>query len=68
MSTHVCIDCDSPGDGNCSACHGSGRTGGESYSAASGGYGSEFSCASCGGSGHRSKCEGSGEIEIGGEA
>jgi hypothetical protein len=67
MSTHVCIDCDSPGDGNCSACHGSGRTGGESYSTASGGYGSEFSCASCGGSGHCSKCEGSGEIEIGGE-
>lgn len=63
MSTHVCIDCDSPGDGNCSACHGSGRSGG-GYSAASG---SETSCSHCDGSGLCSKCEGSGEIEVGGE-
>jgi hypothetical protein len=63
MSPHVCIDCDSPGDGNCSACHGSGRA--EGYSASSG---SESTCYSCGGSGHCSKCEGSGEVEVGGES
>jgi hypothetical protein len=65
MTSHVCIDCDSPGDGNCSMCHGSGRSGGESYSASSG---SESSCYSCGGSGHCAKCEGSGEVEVGGES
>jgi hypothetical protein len=64
MSTHACIDCDSTGDGNCSACHGSGRSGGDGYSAASSG---EMSCGYCGGSGHCSKCGGSGEIETGGE-
>ena len=67
MSTHVCVDCDSVGDGNCSACHGSGRRVGESFSGASGGDGSEISCGSCGGTGLCPKCEGSGEIEIGGE-
>ena len=65
MSTHVCIDCDSPGDGSCSACHGSGRVEGASFS---GGSGGDFACSSCGGSGHCSKCEGSGEIEVGGES
>ena len=64
MTTHVCIDCDSPGDGSCSNCHGSGRLDGLSLS---GGDGSD-SCSACGGSGHCSKCEGSGEIEVGGES
>jgi len=68
MSTHVCIDCDSPGDGSCPACHGSGRLDGMSFSGASGGEGSDFSCSACGGSGQCPKCEGSGEIEIGGES
>jgi hypothetical protein len=67
MSTHVCIDCDSPGDGNCSACRGSGRIGAVSFTNASGGDGGEISCPSCEGSGLCPKCEGSGEIEIGGE-
>jgi hypothetical protein len=67
MSAHICIDCDSPGDGNCSACRGSGRIGGESFLRASGSEGGEVSCSSCGGSGLCPKCEGSGEIEIGGE-
>ncbi len=66
MTTHICIDCDSPGDGNCAMCHGSGRLSGESYSAA-GDFGGEYSCSSCGGSGHCPKCGGSGELEIGGE-
>ncbi len=63
MSTHVCIDCDSPGDGNCSSCHGTGTSAGASFSE----YGSEGACSSCGGSGHCVKCGGSGEIEVGGE-
>jgi hypothetical protein len=67
MSTHMCHDCDSPGDGNCSMCHGSGKTAGETYSAASSGFGSDSSCSYCGGSGHCQKCEGSGEVEVGGE-
>jgi len=67
MSTHVCLDCDSPGDGNCSVCHGAGRIAGVSYATASGGYGSEPSCSACDGTGHCPKCEGSGEIEVGGE-
>jgi len=66
MSTHMCIDCDSPGDGNCSMCHGSGRASGESYSAA-GDFASEYTCSTCAGSGHCSKCGGSGELEVGGE-
>jgi hypothetical protein len=67
MSAHICIDCDSPGDGNCSACRGSGRIGTENFLRASGGDSGETSCPSCGGSGLCPKCEGSGEIEIGGE-
>jgi hypothetical protein len=67
MSTHICIDCDSPGDGNCSACRGSGRTGGGSFLGAPGTDRGEISCPSCEGSGLCPKCEGSGEIEIGGE-
>jgi hypothetical protein len=39
-----------------------------SFSGASGGEGSDFSCSACGGSGQCPKCEGSGEIEIGGES
>lgn len=65
MSTHVCIDCDSPGDGSCSTCHGTGRAEVMSFSGPDGG---EVSCNSCGGSGDCSKCEGSGEIEVGGES
>ena len=67
MSTHICIDCDSAGDGNCAVCHGSGRIAGESYATAPSGFGNETSCSSCGGSGQCQKCDGSGEIEVGGE-
>jgi hypothetical protein len=67
MSTHMCLDCDSPGDGNCPFCHGIGRLPGENFSSMSGGIGDEISCASCDGTGECRKCEGSGEIEVGGE-
>jgi hypothetical protein len=67
MSTHMCIDCDSPGDGNCPVCHGLGRMPGDNVQSMLGGFGNESSCVSCGGSGECRKCEGSGEIEIGGE-
>lgn len=67
MSTHACIDCDSPGDGNCAACHGSGKIGTEKFIDTAGGAGGGVTCSSCGGNGLCPKCEGSGEIEIGGE-
>jgi len=67
MSTHTCIDCDSPGDGFCPKCHGSGRVEGMSFSG-SGGEGGDFSCSACGGSGDCSRCDGSGEVEVGGES
>jgi hypothetical protein len=65
MPSHVCIDCESPGDGNCSACGGTGRSAGVNFSSGEGG---DVFCSSCGGSGLCAKCEGSGEIEIGGES
>jgi hypothetical protein len=67
MSTHICIDCDSPGDGNCAACHGIGRVLAASAPGTFGGLGDELSCASCGGSGDCQKCDGSGQVEVGGE-
>lgn len=26
LATHICLSCDYPGDGNCSVCHGTGKT------------------------------------------
>jgi hypothetical protein len=68
MPAHVCIDCDSAGDGNCAACRGSGRVGGASLSGESDEGGDETPCPACEGSGLCPKCQGSGEIEVGGEA
>jgi hypothetical protein len=67
MSTHTCLDCDSPGDGNCSFCHGIGRLPGDNFTAIAGGAMDEISCGSCGGSGECQKCDGSGQVEVGGE-
>lgn len=67
MSTYMCLDCDSPGDGNCPVCHGLGKMPGENVHGMLGGHGDELSCASCSGSGECQKCEGSGVIEVGGE-
>jgi len=67
MSTHMCLDCDSPGDGNCPVCHGRGKIPGDNIPSTLGGLGNESSCASCSGSGECQKCDGSGQIEVGGE-
>jgi DnaJ-class molecular chaperone len=52
MANHTRRDCDSAGDGNCSACHGKGRTLREHLSDAVVVFGHESSCSACGGSGH----------------
>jgi hypothetical protein len=67
MSTHMCLDCDSPGDGNCPACHGFGKLPGESALDTHGQPGTRMSCSYCNGSGECQKCDGSGEVEVGGE-
>jgi hypothetical protein len=66
MSTHLCLDCDSPGDGTCSMCHGSGFMAGAALAAADG-FGEGSYCSACNGSGECQKCGGVGEIEVGGE-
>jgi hypothetical protein len=66
MSTQLCLDCDSHGDGNCPVCHGVGMLPGDT----AGSYddlGDGVSCSSCSGSGECSKCDGTGQIEVGGE-
>ena len=67
MSTHLCHECDSPGDGNCPVCHGIGRLPGESLSGGFEELGGEMSCSACNGSGECQACDGSGEVEFGGE-
>ncbi len=67
MSNQACLDCDSPGDGNCAVCHGIGRVLAAGAPAALGSLGDEISCSTCGGSGDCQKCDGSGVIEVGGE-
>jgi hypothetical protein len=68
MSTHMCLDCDSPGDGNCPVCHGIGKMLVDGVPGTLGGIGEELSCASCSGSGECQKCDGTGQTEVGGEA
>ena len=65
MSTHTCSYCDSPGDGNCSACHGTGKSNENSYVLAASEHAS--SCSVCSGTGECQQCGGTGEIEVGGE-
>jgi hypothetical protein len=67
MSTHMCLDCDSHGDGNCAVCHGIGRVLAASAPGTFGGLGDESSCVACGGSGECQKCDGTGQVEVGGE-
>ena len=62
MATHTCHDCDSPGDGICSACHGAGEMVGN-FNAS----GDAPSCPVCHGTGECRSCGGVGEIEVGGE-
>jgi len=67
MSTHMCLDCDSPGDGNCPVCHGIGKITGDNIPGAFAELGDELSCVACSGSGECQKCDGSGQVEVGGE-
>jgi DnaJ-class molecular chaperone len=66
MATQTCPDCDSPGDGNCSACRGKGKTLREKISDAVIVFGHESICSVCGGSGDCLTCGGTGEMEAGG--
>ncbi len=68
MTTQTCPDCDSPADGNCSVCHGKGKTLRERISADVIVFGPESACSACGGSGDCPTCGGTGEIEAGGES
>jgi hypothetical protein len=67
MATQTCMACDSPGDGNCRACHGTGKFPVPSLSRAFRDLGPESNCALCGGTGICQPCGGMGETEIGGE-
>ena len=67
MSTHTCSYCDSPGDGNCSACQGTGKNDGAGTSDVLNASGLVSYCSVCGGSGECQHCDGSGETEVGGE-
>ncbi len=67
MGPQTCPDCDSPGDGNCSVCHGKRKMPTEEISAASSAFGFESACSACQGSGECQTCGGMGEIEVGGE-
>ena len=67
MSLHTCSYCDSPGDGNCSACQGTGKSYGTGTSEVLNAPGFEISCSACGGTGECQRCGGTGEIEVGGE-
>jgi len=67
MANVTCPDCDSPGNGNCSACHGKGTILGDETFGASTVFGHQSSCTACGGRGCCQTCGGAGEIEVGGE-
>jgi DnaJ-class molecular chaperone len=67
MATQTYCDCDSPGDGNCSVCHGKGKIFGDEIPGSFDILGYESSCPACGGSGECQTCGGMGEIEVGGE-
>jgi len=60
-------DGDSPGDGNCPACHGKGKVTGNPIPGGFDVLVYETSCSACVGSGECQTCGGFGEIEIGGE-
>ena len=68
MTRLTCTDCDSPGDGNCSVCHGKGTTLQERLFGSISELVDASPCAACSGSGHCPTCGGVGEMEVGGEA
>jgi len=64
MSAHTCLDCDIPGEGDCSRCHGKGKV---LPDKSFGRFHAEITCPRCKGSGTCPICRGTGEVEIGGE-
>lgn len=66
MSTKICPDCDSPGDGNCPECHGKGHILEDEIPATLHAFGNSY-CSACRGSGVCQTCGGMGEVEVGGE-
>ena len=66
MATQTCLECDFPGGGNCSVCHGKGTILGDEMSLANP-LAAQKPCPACSGSGECQKCGGLGEIEVGGE-
>ncbi len=68
MAAHACPDCDTPHDGNCSVCHGKGKTLREKISDTVIVFGHESPCPACTGSGDCPTCGGAGETEAGGES
>jgi DnaJ-class molecular chaperone len=67
MVTITCHDCDSHGDGNCSVCHGTGKTLDEGLLGTIVEFFHLSRCSACRGTGHCRTCGGIGQIEIGGE-
>jgi DnaJ-class molecular chaperone len=65
MPSSACPDCDVPGEGNCSRCHGRGKTvPDESF----GRFHAEITCPLCKGNGACPTCGGTGEIDARGES
>jgi DnaJ-class molecular chaperone len=60
----TCLDCDVPGEGCCSRCHGAGKT---MPDQSFGHFHAEVICPRCKGSGVCPTCGGTGEVEYGGE-
>jgi hypothetical protein len=68
MATQTCPNCDFPGDGKCSVCHGKGKALRERISEDVIVFGHESPCSACGASGDCPTCGGTGEMEAGGES
>ena len=62
MSDNTCNDCDYPGDGKCSACHGTGSNPDWAQSFGDALVGESQDCQECNGSGKCSTCNGAGYI------
>ena len=65
MATHICPDCDIPGQGNCRLCHGKGKIlPGKLF----GKIRDEMPCPRCRGTGNCPTCRGFAVIEAEGES
>ena len=65
MATHICPDCDIPGEGNSRLCHGKGKIlPGKLF----GKFRDEMPCPRCRGTGNCPTCPGFAVIEAGGES